>query len=444
MKNTLWLKTTMLFWLAVFLLVIAAVDPAKGTIAQTVSSGQIQTNNNEISDKPLIAMNMRQADVWGVLQAFSQETGLNVVIGEGVTGLVTVTLNKVTPREALEAILRPNGYTWTKKGSIIFISTKKLMKAFDLQHIPAAEAKDMIANTAPEGVRVAAGKTANSLTVEASPEDMENVAALIKDIDEDPKQVLVMAKIIEMSPSNELLLGTNFKLTEITPSGTNTSRSKNFAADPELTANATLKGFFVKLVGPNWEALTQALQTQKDINILASPNIMTLNHQKAQIISGEKLGYRTKTQTETSTVEDIKFLEVGTILDYTAHITDDNRIILDIHPKVSEGEISSDGLPNETTTETTTTVMVDSGETIAIGGLMKQKLARTEYSIPILGQIPIFGTLFRRTENKVEKKEIVVFINPTIVTPAFNQTNTNEAKKTEQKFIEDADRTVIE
>lgn len=420
----------------------AVAQLAQRTAAPLVTL-KVEPDPDAIPDKPLITMNMRDASIWGVLQAFSKETGLNVVIAEGVNGLVSVNLTKVTPREALDAILRPNGYTWTKKGSIIFISTKKLMQSFDLQNIPAAEARDIIANTAPDTVKVAAGKTFNSITVEATPEDMENVAKLIKDIDDNPRQVLVMAKIVEMSPSNEMILGTNIKLTDVTPSGTNASQTRNFASNYEAAANQNLKGFFVKLVGPNWESLIEALETQKDINILASPNIMTLNHQKAQIISGEKLGYRTKTQTETSTVEDIKFLEVGTILEYTAHITDDNRIILAIHPKVSEGEITIDGLPHERTTETTTTIMLNSGETIAIGGLIKEKLTKTNYEIPILGQVPIFGALFRRNENKLEKKEIVVFINPTIVTPAVSRAVTNEGRKVEDRFRDKADTEIL-
>ena len=107
---------------------------------------------------------------------------------------------------------------------------------------------------------------------------------------------------------------------------------------------------------------------------------------------------------------------MGTKLSFTPYVYSDGTIRMDIHPEVSEGSITTDGLPQKQTTEATTTVIVRDGETIVIGGLIKDKTKETEKGVPIIMNIPIIGNFFKRKELLWEKKEIIAVITPHIIT----------------------------
>ena len=145
------------------------------------------------------------------------------------------------------------------------------------------------------------------------------------------------------------------------------------------------------------------------------------------------------TTTQTSSLQSVKFLDTGTQLNLTPHISKNGKILMEIHPAISEGTIDDLGLPSSRTTEVTTSVLAEHGDTIFIGGLIRQVKQKTRRKIPFIGSIPLIGTFFGRTEDKVVKNEIIVIITPYIVSPEeqmIKQEKVNIVKRAEESHEE--------
>ncbi len=156
------------------------------------------------------------------------------------------------------------------------------------------------------------------------------------------------------------------------------------------------------------------MQDQK-ANLLASPSIAVLNNREARIVIGEKVPYKERTQTTTGTTETTKFIDVGTTLRVTPSINADGYITMMVHPEVSSVTAILDAGPRITTRECDTTVRVMEGETIVLGGLIKQQDDRTKSKIPLLGDLPIIGLLFSDRSKDQTQTELAVFITPKIL-----------------------------
>ena len=160
-----------------------------------------------------------------------------------------------------------------------------------------------------------------------------------------------------------------------------------------------------------------ALREYGQLNTLASPKVLVVDGQEAKIIIGSKLGFRTTTTTQTVTVENVQFLEVGTLLLITPSISADGYVLMNLRPKVSDGRIEA-GLPSETTTEAITSVVVRDGATVVLGGLLRERKEELRSEVPGLGSVPLLGALFRRNRVTRSKTEIAVLVTPHIVREA--------------------------
>jgi type II secretory pathway component GspD/PulD (secretin) len=137
------------------------------------------------------------------------------------------------------------------------------------------------------------------------------------------------------------------------------------------------------------------------------------------IYIGKKVAYQSQTtQTDTSTTEQVQFLETGTKLSFRPYISRDDYIRIDIHPKDSSATLRSSGtstLPDETSAELVTNIIVKDGHTIVIGGLFRQAITTTRTQIPVLGSIPFIGGLFRGAADEAVREEVIVLLTPHII-----------------------------
>jgi len=384
----------------------------------------IKPQKKEVSN--LISMDLRNVDISSVLQIFSRETGISVVAGKDVYGKVTVVLNKVTPEEALDIILKSNGYTYTRQGNVVQVYSSGeparieelpgglFVRTFMINYLGPEELKDTLIKLMPEKASVYTTKGNKTLVVKGSANDIRRAEALIRNLDIPPRQVMVEAKILEVSLNESQNLGVNGSWTNPN-NATETLQTVNFANAPTATGAV---GLYYSVTNQNMTSLVEALSTRTGFNILSSPKVMALNEQKAEIITGSRLGYKVKTTTTTGMVESVEFLDVGTKLVITPSIKSDGLIVMDIHPEISEGAIIND-LPQKNSTETTTQLIVKDGQTIVIGGLVRDTSKKEIRGIPFLMDIPIIGSLFKRTDITSEKKEVIVLITPRIVTPGL-------------------------
>ncbi|MFC1560027.1 secretin and TonB N-terminal domain-containing protein [Candidatus Margulisiibacteriota bacterium] len=369
-------------------------------------------------EKKLISLDLRNVDINTVLQVFAKETGMSIVAGKNVYGTVTISLNKVDPTLALGAILKANGYTYKKEGNVITVFASEepvriqkmpdgtYISTFIINYVTPTQLRATLVKILPSRVKLHVTEGNKTLVAQGYLNDIKRTETLIRDIDIPPKQVMVESKIIEVSLNESTNLGVNFK--EINPKNPN-----EYIQTSGLAAEGA-KGVFYSITSSNQESVVAALATRTGFNILSSPKVIALNDETAEIITGGRLGYRVKTYTETGMIESVEFLDVGTKLVITPSIKSDGNIVMEIHPEISEGKIE-DQLPQKNSTETTTKVVVKDGQTIVIGGLVRNSQKKEVNGVPILMDIPVLGAIFKGTEIISEKKEIIVLITPHII-----------------------------
>jgi type II secretory pathway component GspD/PulD (secretin) len=244
------------------------------------------------------------------------------------------------------------------------------------------------------------------LVVEDTPYFLSRVETLLKELDREPRQILIEARILEVGLKDSESFGLDWA--KIFESG-----------DAEIGTQGLSTpgspGLFFDLVKPNVTVVLDALRTRDRLRTLATPKLLALEDQEAETIIGDRLGYNVTTTIDSVTTTSTEFLESGVILKVKPSVDEQGRVFLEIHPEVSTGSVSQDGVPNQSTTEVTTSMLVDSGQTVFIGGLIKRTAEQSREGIPVLGDIPGLGLLFSNRSISSVNTELVVLITPHIV-----------------------------
>jgi general secretion pathway protein D len=267
--------------------------------------------------------------------------------------------------------------------------------------------------------------------------NLKIIDQIIKRVDTRPVQVLIEAVIISVDLERARQLGVNFALvdnlgTALGEIGSGTSLNNNVgfnptqllttagkiagvAGDPTGLAGAA-NGAKFGFVANNVTGFVQALETIGSTKILASPRILVLNKQRAEIQLGSRLGFQTFSQNFTSTIQQVQFLNTGTLLRIRPFISQDGMIRMEIHPERSSGSVTNN-IPNQQTAELTTNVMVPDGATLVIGGLMEDEDDYQLQGLPGLARIPALGFLFGFRQKNEGRRELVVLLTPHIWSP---------------------------
>ena len=147
-------------------------------------------------------------------------------------------------------------------------------------------------------------------------------------------------------------------------------------------------------MGPNLKIALDALKERGRLRTLSTPTLLAMEDQVAETQVGTRLGYSVTTTINQVTSESIEFLETGIILKVIPTEDQQGLIRLEIHPEVSEGSVSDDGIPSKTTTQISTHMLVADGQTVFLGGLIRRNINETREGVPILGDLPVLGTVF--------------------------------------------------
>jgi len=282
----------------------------------------------------------------------------------------------------------------------------------------------------------------DSIVVYDFPENIQRAEAVIEALDTRPKQVLVEATILSARLSEgmslgvdlNLLSGANLETSETqgqigTTDLTQTASTQNpleqtaagVAGNPiQITGFASLGGSGLRagITAGDFVGFITALESVTDVTVLANPKILAVNKQEGSVLIGRNLGYRSSTTISAggvATEGEVKFLQTGTQLVFRPYIGNDGYIRMDIYPKDSTAELNSDGVPDETTTELRTNIVVKDGETIVLGGLFRDVVSTTRNQIPLLGDIPIIGALFRGTTDTTQREEVIILLTPHVI-----------------------------
>jgi MSHA type pilus biogenesis protein MshL len=295
--------------------------------------------------------------------------------------------------------------------------------------------------------RVVVNKTAGIVAVTDLPRNLQRVARYIELIEGSvQRQVIIEAHIVEVTLNRDYEAGINWSLIprdlRIAPLGRVTGGLDAAASAAATAATATAAavigqtlatassafqiGFVTQAFGQTLNLLIRALSTQGQVNVLSSPRIATLNNQKAVIKVATDDVFFTTTRTrepttgvETTTVTPQTITE-GLVLDVTPQIAEDNSVIMNIRPSISErvGQATSpDGsvVPIISVRATDTIVRALDGQTVIIGGLMQQRKTRNQQGIPGMQDVPVVGSLFRQRVEQSNKTELVIFLTPNVI-----------------------------
>ncbi|HZL99253.1 MAG TPA: hypothetical protein VFD43_03285, partial [Planctomycetota bacterium] len=262
---------------------------------------------------------------------------------------------------------------------------------------------------------------------------LEAIDAIVASMDGQPKQVLIEATILAVKMQEGMQFGVEFTALlgqdfedggftspdglSLVPGEFDGSQLDDGLGNATSNTLGTLAtgGLNIGYLKDGVAAFVRAVQATTDATVLANPRVVTLNKQRGEVLLGRRDGYRTTTTTQTSTTENIEFLETGTRLIFRPFLMGPDLVRLEIHPEDSNGGLNQDGLPFKETAEVTTNVMVRSGQTVVIGGLFRDRRDAVVRQVPFLGDLPVVGALFRSEDDLSRREEIIVVLTPRIL-----------------------------
>jgi len=290
---------------------------------------------------------------------------------------------------------------------------------------------------ASNDISIWADEQTNALVITAPPKTMRSMMTVIDKIDIRRAQVLVEAIIVEVSADKTAELGitwamlSNGNLAALTdfPLTKGVANAAGAIGGGDVDPTGIIKsGINVGLGrisdnGLSWVGLIQALESDADSNIMATPTLVTLDNEEAEINVGQEVPFVTGSFSNTGSTggavnpfQTIERQQVGLSLKITPQINEGNAVLLDIDQEISSVLPSGEAVDVVTSNRTvTTSVIVDDGDTLVLGGLLQDELQETEQRVPVLGSIPLLGALFRANRTEMRKVNLMIFIKPTIL-----------------------------
>jgi general secretion pathway protein D len=293
-----------------------------------------------------------------------------------------------------------------------------------------------VQNSKKSSANVYADAAMNALVIRAEPSEIQELESIIKQLDQRRAQVMIEAAIVEVDDDASNGLGIQWALfnkngtvpglvTNFSDVGASASSIFNAittkSAVTPATGGGTLAFGKINQKGLSWGGLIQALSAKTGVNLLSTPKIITMDNQESSIIVGQNIPVKTGQSTSTgSGVSDpfttISREDIGIKLKVTPSISDGGTVRLKImqeNSSIANSSAASDIITNKS--EIKTNILADDGETIVLGGLIKDEISKKTSKVPLLGDIPYLGTLFRSSSNTHSKKNLLVFLRPTIL-----------------------------
>ena len=421
-----------------------------------------------------ISLNFQNIEVRAVLQLIADFTDLNLVASDSVAGNITLRLQSVPWDQALDLVLKTRGLDSRQMGNVLMVApaqeiaererleieaNKQFAELVPLQsefiRIRYAKAMNVVrlfeAGSEEGGSFISArgsvvvDERTNSIVVTDTAAKLAEISHLIEKIDIPIRQVMIEARIVIASSNIYQQLGIRWgggylnkngeKFTSLagdTASVTSLNNQMISGQNPvqmptapfvDLGVSGGTSGFAVGFTSTDLflTAELSALEASGEGEVVSQPKVITGDKQKASIKSGTEIPYQEGAASGATTTA---FKEAVLKLDVTPNITPDDRILLDlIVNQDSVGELVPSGngglIPTIDTTELTTQVLVGNGETVVLGGVFKnEELVKVE-KVPLLGDIPYLGNLFKSKANTQQKTETLIFITPRILSEAL-------------------------
>ncbi len=414
------------------------------------------------AEDPGLTLSFQNADIDAVLSFFSQVTGVIFIKSEAVRGNVSISApGQVTKTEALQilkTVLELRGFALVPgPGRLTRVLTlaeavqtslevtdgsapgddRMVTQVLPLKFLSVTDIRSDLSTLLSRGGNLIADARSNSFVVTDFSSNIRRLAKVTAALDVRSPQVLIEALMVEVSLTSETKLGF-----EWSHNGGFSAKGHQFSGEASAAFNLgsfITEGLKYSVIRSDGElrGLLQMLATDNNVNILSTPHVMAANNQTALIRVGEEIPVLTQTRNIQGgeTIRSFDFKQVAIELEVTPRISPDRDVYLKVHPLVKKilGYNAELNAPILATREAQTAVQVKDGETIVIGGLMKDDRTVSNSKIPILGDIPVLGWFFRKHGNTREKTELLVFITPRVILSTEEGRSVTQAKEAETK-----------
>jgi len=432
--------------------VVETASAQPGPLASGEKVISVGTSKSYTGEK--IAVDFFETDIKNVFRIIRAVSGQNFAIDKDVTGQVTMTLQNPVPwDQILDLVLKMNMLGSVKENGITRIATLKNLKeeeAARLQYIASQQfSKEIRKAMAPSSTEyilisysnaetdikphleriltpgrgsVSVDTRTNQLIITDTAEKIAKAREIVTQIDRITPQVIIEARIVEASSNFTRAFGVtwNANTKDFPKVGEGNYRSElggvygyGVAMDYGVDTNNSIGLNFSRLTGSTLilDAKLTALEAKGIGKIVSSPKVLTLDNKKATIKQGVEIPYQTVEDGDVN----VEFKKVELRLEVTPHVTADNRISLQVLIDKNDVGSITDGIPGLNTKGVETELIMNDGETIVIGGIIKSNKTYAESAFPVLSQIPVLGWLFKNRTRTEEKQELLVFLTPRVV-----------------------------
>ncbi len=401
-----------------------------------------------------ISFNFQDIPVRNVLQMIAQKMAINLVIGDNVQGNITLQLDNVPYDQALDIILKTKDLDKRVNGNIMLISTfqdlidretKELKSKEDLRTLAAIEQEtvqvkyakaknltEVLSKFSTSRGSIVFDERTNKIIISDTKARIEDLKKKVETLDIPVRQVVIESRIVFAKNSAEKDIGIQWSGGYKRVDGNNTTLAGgNLAGLNNIKSNADssniptsslinmgaanpTSGLAIGFMNNTFalDVALSALEKDGDIEIVARPKIITADQKTATIESGKEYPYLELSDNGNSGVS---FKEILLSLGVTPQITPSDKIMLDL--KITQDSVAelTDSGPAIDSTKIDTQVLANNGETIVLGGIFKSDIVKEVDKTPFLGDLPVLGNLFKRTVNKDERSELIIFITPKII-----------------------------
>lgn len=418
----------------------------------------------KVSDK--LSVNFQDIPVRQVLQQIADYNDFNLVVSDAVSGNLTLRVKEVPWPQLLDIILRMKGLEKRMDGSVLLVATAAEIAQFRQQKLEqekvtaelqpleseiiavrfakAADIAALLSDSAAtrmlsERGAISIDTRTNSLLIRDVAINIQAMKAIITALDVPVKQVQIEARIVSLNEGDLQELGVRWGFNSTNGSHSVGGSIENNLANLNLygdsdsslddflnvnlaatSVNASTIAFQVAKLGSDTllDLELSALQRESRAEVISSPRLITTNKQPAYIEQGTEIPYL---EAASSGATSVNFKKAVLSLKVTPQITSDNRLILDLNVTQDRpGQVVKTGTGEAVAIDTQrigTQVLVNNGETIVLGGIYQHSVSDTVDQVPLLGDIPLLGALFRRTYQQMGKSELLIFVTPKVVTP---------------------------
>lgn len=384
------------------------------------------------------------ADIQDVLRTLARQAGVNIVMGEDVLGKVTISLTNVSYEKAIKIIADSKGFAIVKEDNVLKVQSKASLAQEPLQeaiisldYTTAAEAETVIRPFLTQGRgSVQADKRSNTIIVSDVPSKIAQIREIVARIDTQTPQVLIESRILETAKNPrqdygirwDSLRNYELALKNLGYKFNPTSGALSFYPGGEKTQPIKTADIAV-LSASDFRVLISFLDSNGETELLASPRLVTADNTEAKISIAQQFPiaqFSFNQQTASLEVSGFEFKDIGILLGVTPHINRNGFITMDIKPEISSfdptrvqtfGGAVSASVPIIDTRNMSASVMVKDGHTLAIGGLIREDITRSFTKVPVMGDIPGLGAAFRSKSYEKTKRNLLIFITPTVVGP---------------------------